>query len=354
MDIVIGLAINAVEGIVERAALAVTNAEECKLLGSLAGQTKPFLQTLKQLHVDDPSLLAALDLMLDALNEADSVIQDCCKSTGLTGMLFASRNSEKLKHIAQKLQHALQQMPLASLPIMGEIHECVHTLKDNLRRAKFDSVAASQQTRVWRDEMEKAFNRSLEGTEEMKTVLIDMMNEHSRTVEAKLEDLAVLKDYMREARRDKDRLLEYELKHIIDAINESLKQKEETPLLGWSVSLLDQLCCPISKEVMKDPVVLKDSGVTYERANIEEWLRRGHKKDPVTKDEVTSGELITNRLAKSLVSFANEIGRPEKRQIETEKRHLRRAELHEGRGQHARADDAATSVCIHLTVVYID
>ena len=221
---VISAALKVAERIVDRGALAVTNAEERKLLASLAGQTKPFLQTLEQLHVDDPSLLAALDLMLHALNEADRVIEDCCKSTCLTGMLFASRNSDKLKHVAQKLQHALQQVPLASLPIVGEMHECMLALQDNLRKAKFDSVAAStHQTRVWKDEMEKAFNRNLEGTEEMETILVDMMKEHSRTVEAKLQDLAVLKDYMREARRNKDRLMEYELKHIIDAINESLK-----------------------------------------------------------------------------------------------------------------------------------
>ena len=101
MDVVINLALKVAEGIVDHAALAVTNAEECKLLASLAGQTMPFLQTLKQLHVNDPSLLASLDLILDALNAADRVIEDCCKSTVLKGMVFASR-SERLKHVAQK------------------------------------------------------------------------------------------------------------------------------------------------------------------------------------------------------------------------------------------------------------
>ena len=351
---VISIALKVTEGIVDHAALAVTNAEECKLLASLAGQTKPFLQTLEQLHVDNPSLLAALNLILNALNEADQVIEDCCKSTCLTGMLFASRNSDKLKHVAQKLQHALQQVPLASLPIVGEIHECMLALQDDLHKAKFDSVAASTlQTTVWKEEMEKAFNRNLEGTEEMKTVLADIMKEHSRTVEAKLQNLDVLKDYMHEARREKDQLLEYELKHIIDAINESLKQTEQAPAPDLSADVLDQLCCcPISKEIMKDPVVLKDSGVTYERASIEDWLRRGNKKDPVTETEIKSYELIPNLLAKSLVSFAIAIDGSEKHQTKTEKRQPRETELYEGRGQHTRAENAATSVCIHSAVIY--
>ena len=352
---VISAALKVAERIVDRAALAVTNAEECKLLASLAGQTKPFLQRLEQLRLDDPSLLAALDLILDALNEADRVIEDCCKSTVLIGMIFASRNSAKLKHVNQRLQHALQKIPLATLPAMEEMRQCMFALQDNLRKAKFNSVAVStHQTRVWKDEMEKAFNKNLEGTEEMKTVLVDMMKEHSRTVEAKLQDLDVLKNYMREARREKDQLLEYELKHIIDAINESLKPKEQATASDLSADVLDQLCCcPISKEVMKDPVVLKDSGVTYERASIEDWLRRGNKKDPVTETEIKSYELIPNLLAKSLVSFAIAIDGSEKHQTETEKRQPRETELYEGRGQHTRAENAATSVCIKCAVIYL-
>ena len=121
--------------------------------------------------------------------------------------------------------------------------------------------------------MEKAFNKNLEGTEEMKTVLVDMMKEHSRTVEAELHGLIVLKDYMREARRNKDWLLEYELKHIINAINESLKQTEHATAPDLSADLLDQFCCPISKEVVKNPVMLRDSGIAYMRSRNMEWLK---------------------------------------------------------------------------------
>ena len=349
---VISVVLKVTEGIADRAALAVMNAEECKLLASLAEQTKPFLQTLEQLHVDDPSLLAALDLMLHAFNAADQAIEDCCKSTRLTGTLFDSRNNEKLKHVAQKLEHVLQQLLLASLPITEEMRQSILALQDNLRQAKFDSVAAStHQTRVWKDEMEKAFNRNLEGTEEMKTILVDMMKEHSRTVEAKLQDLAVLKEYMREARREKDQLLEYELKHIIDAIYESFEQKEKAPSSDLSAGLLDQLCCcPNSKEVKRDTVVLKDSGVTCERASIEERLRRGHEKDPVTKTEITSGEPITSSSAKTLVSFPVRIDGSENCETETENGHPLGDELNEAHSQHARADDPATSVCIHFSV----
>jgi hypothetical protein len=37
--------------------------------------------------------------------------------------------------------------------------------------------------------------------------------------------------------------------------------------------------CPITMEVMRDPVIAAD-GHTYEREAIENWLRRGHRTSP--------------------------------------------------------------------------
>ena len=304
-DGALSVALKLVEGIAERASCAVANTEGCKLLGSLVERTKPFLKALTRQPLDDPSLLTALDLVFDALDEADRVIETCCTSTCLTAMICASKNSQMLKRTAQKLEQALQQVPLTNLSITEEIHECMHVLKEDLRRATFDSEGTStHQTRVLKEEMEKAFHQNLKGTEEMKSIVVDMMIQQSRSVDARLRDVDVLKDYIREARRDKDRQQEFELQQIIDVISASVQQKEKAVTSDVTVVALDQLRCPISKEAMKDPVVLKDSGVTYERASIVKWLGRGHREDPVTKSEIRSGDLIPNRLVKSIASSA--------------------------------------------------
>ena len=340
----VSVALRVVEGIAGHATRAVANKEDCKLLASLAEQTKPFLHTLGQQPVDNPSLQAALDLVFDALGEADRVIETCCKSTYLTAMFCARTNSDALKHAAHKLEHALQQVPLASLPVAGEMHECINALADDLRRAKFDSAAAStHQTRILKEEMEKAFNKNLKGTEEMKSIIVDMMKEHSISVEARLQDLDVLKDYIHQARKDKDRQQEFELQQIIDVISESIQQNEAAPSSDLSEAVLDQLRCPISLDFMKDPVVLKDSGVTYERANIVKWLGKGHREDPMTKIEIRSGELIPNRLVKSIVSSAFGTEGAAEQQTEKEEEPSLEAGLYEGHGQHKRADGTVES-----------
>lgn len=47
------------------------------------------------------------------------------------------------------------------------------------------------------------------------------------------------------------------------------------------------LLCPITCELLEDPVLLVDSFQTYERAAIQEWLSRGNTKDPVTGGTTT-------------------------------------------------------------------
>eukprot|EP00519_Triparma_laevis_P009701 CAMPEP_0182502094 /NCGR_PEP_ID=MMETSP1321-20130603/12746_1 /TAXON_ID=91990 /ORGANISM="Bolidomonas sp., Strain RCC1657" /LENGTH=94 /DNA_ID=CAMNT_0024706899 /DNA_START=102 /DNA_END=383 /DNA_ORIENTATION=- len=58
---------------------------------------------------------------------------------------------------------------------------------------------------------------------------------------------------------------------------------------------LSELCCPLTKKVMVDPVILKDDGVTYEREAIEEWISGGgNNKLTPSGSRLTTGKLIVN------------------------------------------------------------
>ena len=51
--------------------------------------------------------------------------------------------------------------------------------------------------------------------------------------------------------------------------------------------------CPLSQEIMKDPVMALD-GHSYERRYIEEWFRRGRIVSPLTNVQLGSSQLIVN------------------------------------------------------------
>jgi hypothetical protein len=58
--------------------------------------------------------------------------------------------------------------------------------------------------------------------------------------------------------------------------------------------------CPITQEVMTDPVIGSD-GITYERAAIEAWFAAGHNTSPLTRAPMTSRSLVPNIALRALI-----------------------------------------------------
>ena len=51
--------------------------------------------------------------------------------------------------------------------------------------------------------------------------------------------------------------------------------------------------CPITQDVMREPVIDKE-GNTYEKSAILEWLKTNNK-SPITRNDISASELIPNR-----------------------------------------------------------
>ena len=73
---------------------------------------------------------------------------------------------------------------------------------------------------------------------------------------------------------------------------------------------LEEFLCPIGLEMMKDPVTCSD-GYSYERANIEEWLKKCNR-SPKTNLTISDKKLVPNTALRSLIerSMANQSTRP--------------------------------------------
>lgn len=69
------------------------------------------------------------------------------------------------------------------------------------------------------------------------------------------------------------------------------------PSTPESTAVPDHFICPISLEMMQDPVICSD-GNTYERREITRWLQT-HDTSPKTNIELTNKILITNYAIKS-------------------------------------------------------
>ena len=66
--------------------------------------------------------------------------------------------------------------------------------------------------------------------------------------------------------------------------------------------LPEDLCCSITCEIMKDPVMCVGDGHTYERVAIEQWLATGRGTSPATNERLENTTLVPNHMAKKLIA----------------------------------------------------
>ncbi|CAF5013749.1 unnamed protein product, partial [Rotaria socialis] len=71
-------------------------------------------------------------------------------------------------------------------------------------------------------------------------------------------------------------------------------------------ALDDAVSCPITLSLFRDPVVAQD-GHTYERAAIEEWIRKNGT-SPITNKQISLEHLVPNYAIKKIVEqFENSL-----------------------------------------------
>eukprot|EP01083_Nonionella_stella_P019801 54943_1 len=68
-----------------------------------------------------------------------------------------------------------------------------------------------------------------------------------------------------------------------------------------------ELLCPITKSIMKDPVICSD-GHSYERSAIEEWLKR-HDRSPMTNAKLVTKQVFPNHSLRSMIAMQNTINK---------------------------------------------
>ncbi|KAJ4829276.1 U-box domain-containing protein 9 [Turnera subulata] len=80
-----------------------------------------------------------------------------------------------------------------------------------------------------------------------------------------------------------------------------MKKRSLSLKLREMVSCPEEFKCPLSKELMRDPVVLA-TGQTYDRPFIQKWLKAGNRTCPLTQQVLSHTILTPNHLIREMIS----------------------------------------------------
>ena len=74
-----------------------------------------------------------------------------------------------------------------------------------------------------------------------------------------------------------------------------MKKKQSDELSRMRQNFQARFVCPITQDVMEDPVLVAQTGNTYERRAVEEWFARSNT-DPLTNEKLEVATLIPNNV----------------------------------------------------------
>lgn len=155
-------------------------------------------------------------------------------------------------------------------------------------------AAAQIQTRAASSRAEEAESkaRAQEAESKARVAETEVLRERQRAreLERQLQELRA-KEEKRAPQKDP---LEAILEQLPAAIETSEKeQKSINDKIGEDVEIPKWMLCPISREIMTDPVTVKGSGQTYDRVSISRYFIQYHKKNDPNTGIVLSGSDFT-------------------------------------------------------------
>ena len=85
-------------------------------------------------------------------------------------------------------------------------------------------------------------------------------------------------------------------------LEEALREHREEIKRLRIRELPEDFCCPITCEIMKDPVLCVEDGHTYERVAVEQWFATGARTSPATSQHLESTALAPNHVVRKLIA----------------------------------------------------
>ncbi|CAO2840640.1 unnamed protein product [Amaranthus hypochondriacus] len=217
--------------------------------------------------------------------------------------------------VTSKLEQALDRLSIDKLDISDEVKEQVELVVTQFKRAKgridspdselYEGLLSLYSSDIAMDPellksvADKLHLMNLDDLTQESIALTEMVSTTDGDPEEKIENMCNLlkkiKDFVQTENPD--------FESSAGENNPSSSSTGQTSSDGSPKSLVipDDFRCPISLELMRDPVIVS-TGQTYERSCIEKWIGAGHNTCPKTQQLLHNSSLTPNYVLRSLIA----------------------------------------------------
>ncbi|XP_058762631.1 U-box domain-containing protein 19-like [Vicia villosa] len=262
------------------------------------------------------SIIISFSELHFTLQKIHFLMQDCTLEGANLLLLSKSKQvAEQFCSLIRAVATSLDVLPLHRIEICDEVKELVEMVAKQARKAKFevnpsDEIATKKLYSVLH-QFERGTEPKLHIMQEILDYLkIKNWNDCNKEIKFIENEISLL-----EYRDCNERELPL-LSSLVGFLSycrvvifefESLDQNSDQSEARISTEIISITClnpddfrCPISLELMTDPVTIS-TGQTYDRASIYKWLKAGNKTCPKTGENLNSTELVPNTTLKKLI-----------------------------------------------------
>ncbi|XP_057956067.1 U-box domain-containing protein 13-like [Malania oleifera] len=288
----------------------------CNLARRLKLLTPMFEEIRDSKEPIPPDCVKVFVSLKEALELARELLRFGSQGSKIYMVLEREQIMNKFHEVTAQLEQALSGISFEKLDITDEVKEQVELVLAQFRRAKGRADAPDAQLY---DDLFSVYNKSNDAAadpvvlrrlaEKLQLMGIDDLMQESlalhemvisvgdpgESIEKMSMLLKKIKDFVQTENPDLDSLARETCMPSSCTGQASTDRNHKPPIIP------DDFRCPISLELMKDPVIVS-TGQTYERSCIEKWLEAGHGTCPKTQQGLSSTTLTPNYVLRSLIA----------------------------------------------------
>nr|XP_010915473.1 LOW QUALITY PROTEIN: U-box domain-containing protein 17-like [Elaeis guineensis] len=250
---------------------------------------------------------------------AKLLLDYCSQSSRLWLLLRNPQIAGNFHDLNQEIATLLDILPLDDLHLSADVQEQIELLHRQTRRSKLYIHPQDEELRRKLFSFLNEFERGgVPDPEELRAAFIDQLG--IRDAKACRTEIEFLEEQIYNQEEDADLSLlggvvaltrycrfllfgfqEIDVERCSNQANKLRNGLASQGSLDSSFTIPKDFCCPISLDLMTDPVITS-TGQTYDRASITQWMGEGHCTCPNSGQMLTHNRLVPNRALRNLIS----------------------------------------------------